>query len=246
MSRTELDSWDAVFFDIGGVIASLPSIRDGYADYLESFARDHGLDPEEALERWRAALGEHFKSGEGNEYMTAEEGYRKAFDALVDGIDDEAWLPEFKRATREALEPEPNVVETIHTLDEAGLSLGIVSDIDTWEAERMLDLFGVEAAFDGVTTSEAVGYKKPDRRMFADALAKAESAPGRTLMVGDRYKHDMQGATRMGIQTVAYNGTAAEAVADAERDGYRVLDDEYVDYAVDDLADLPDIVGVES
>lgn len=243
---TVRESWDAVFFDIGGVIVSLPSIRQGYVDYLEEFCLERDLDPEAALAKWRSVLGEHFKSGEGTEYMAALPGYRKAFEAIVDGdLDESAWRPGFEAATGAAMEPEPAVVETIRALDAAGLYLGIVSDIDTWEAERMLEGFGVAEAFDGVTTSEAVGYKKPDQRMFDDALSKSETAPGRTLMIGDRYDHDMRGATKAGIQTVAYNGEAAEAVADASRDGYRVLDDPAVDYAVTDLRDVLAVVGVD-
>jgi putative hydrolase of the HAD superfamily len=238
--------WDAVFFDIGGVIISLPSLRSGYVDYVEQFAADHGLDPERAVEDWRARLGEHFRSGEGTEYMSAEDGYRKAFGSLVDrDLDDGEWLPGFRETIRAATEPEPGAVETIRALDEAGLYLGIVSDIDTAEAHGMLGRYGIEGAFDGITTSQDVGYKKPDRRMFADALSKAETVdPGRALMVGDRYEHDMQGGTEAGLWTVAYNGTAAEAVADAPRDGHRV-EDEYVDFAVADLRELREIVGIE-
>ena len=68
--------WDAVFYDIGGVIVNLPSIRGGYADYLQEFATEHGLDPDAALQTWRETLGAHFKSAEGTEYRTASEGYR--------------------------------------------------------------------------------------------------------------------------------------------------------------------------
>jgi len=240
------DSWDAVFFDIGGVIVNLPSIRQGYADYLREFAAEHDLDPDEALGTWREALGDFFKSAEGTEYRTAREGYRRAFRALVDDIEEDEWRPGFERATGEALEPEPHVVETIERLDEAGLYLGIVSDIDTWEAHRMLDRFGVEDAFDGVTTSEDVGYKKPDERMFADALGKAEGvSPERSLYVGDRYEHDMEGGTAAGLWTVAYGGTAAEEIADAERDGRRVVGDDAVDFHGEDHRDLLSIVGVE-
>jgi putative hydrolase of the HAD superfamily len=239
------DSWDAVFYDIGGVIVNLPSIRQGYADYLREFAAEHDLDPDEALATWREALGDYFKSGEGTEYKTAREGYRRAFRALVEDIDEEEWRPGFKRATAAALEPEPNIVETVERLDEAGLYLGIVSDIDTWEAHRMLDRFGLGDTVDGITTSEGVGFKKPDERMFADALGKAEEvAPERSLYVGDRYEHDMQGGTAAGLWTVAYGGTAAEEITDAERDGCCVIGDDAVDFHAEDHRDLLAIVGI--
>jgi putative hydrolase of the HAD superfamily len=240
-----MTEYEAVFFDIGGVIVSLPSIRQGYVDYLEQFAAERDLDPGPALETWRETLGSHFKSAEGTEYMSASEGYHKAFQAVVDGdIDREEWEPGFKAATKAAMAPEPNVVETIQALDEAGLYLGIVSDIDTHEAHRMLDLFDIDDAFDGVTTSEAVGYKKPDQRMFADALDGAGVDPARGLMVGDRYDHDMQGGTEAGLDTVAYNGTAFERASDLDRDGYRVVGDDAIDYAIEDHRALPEIVGL--
>jgi len=247
MTRQPPETWDAVFYDIGGVIVSLQSIRSGYASYLKEFADRYDLDPEAAIDTWRTTLGDHFKSGEGTEYRTAREGYEKAFQALVDeDLSPEDWRPGFEDATRESMTAEPNVVETIQALDDAGLYLGIVSDVDTDEAHRMLDRFGLGDTFDGITTSEAVGYKKPDARMFADALERAGEpiAPERSLLIGDRYEHDMSGGTDAGLWTVAYGGTAAERVADADRDGYRVLGDDRVDFHISDHADLLDVLGV--
>jgi len=240
------EEFEAVFFDIGGVIVNLPSIRAGYAAYLQEFAAEYDLDPQQAIETWRETLGEHFRAAEGNEYRTANEGYTRAFDALVDGDRSaEDWRPGFEAATRDAMETEPNAVETIRALDEAGFYLGIISDIDTWEAHRMLDTFGLDDAFDGITTSEAVGYKKPDSRMFRAALDEAGVDPARSLYVGDRYEHDMQGGKRADLWTVAYNGTAAEAVEDADRDGRRVLDDPAIDFAVEDHPEILDLVGID-
>jgi putative hydrolase of the HAD superfamily len=240
-----MTEYEAVFFDIGGVIVSLPSIRQGYVDFLQEFAAERDLDPEPALETWRERLGEHFKSAEGTEYMSAAEGYHKAFQAIVDGdVDRDDWEPGFEAATKAAMETEPNVVETIRALDDAGVYLGIVSDIDTREAHRMLDQFGIDDAVDGVTTSEAVGYKKPDQRMFEDALGKAGIDPTRGLMVGDRYDHDMQGGTEAGLDTVAYNGTAFERAEEIGREGHRVVGDDAIDYAIENHRSLLSIVDV--
>jgi len=241
-----MTDFEAVFFDIGGVIVDLSSIRQGYVDFLWEFCRDRGLDPDTTIEEWRSVLGEHFTSGDGTEYRTAKTGYEKAFRAIVDGdLDREAWWPGFKQATGDALAAEPDVIETIERLDRAGLYLGIISDIDTWEAHRLLERFGIDDAFDGVTTSEAVGYKKPDQRMFRDALDRAGVDPDRSLMIGDRYENDMQGGSEAGLVTVAYGGTAAERVAEAERDGYRVRGDEAVDYVIESHPELLEIVDVE-
>jgi putative hydrolase of the HAD superfamily len=240
------ETWEAVFYDIGGVIIDLQSIRNGYVAYLQEFAAEHDLDPEAAIETWRGTLGDHFKAPAGTEYRTARAGYQKAFSALVDGdLSEDDWQPGFVETTKAAMEPEPNVVDTIQRLARTDRHLGIVSDVDTEEAHRMLDTLGLDDAFDTVTTSEAVGYKKPDSRMFEDALDRSGVDPTRSLMVGDRYEHDMQGGKRQDLWTVAYGGTAAEAVADAARDGLRVRDDEAVDFHIEDHAELLDIVGVD-
>lgn len=227
--------YDAVLWDIGGVIVELKSIREGYVAFVGELAAAADLDPETALETWKTALGDHFKSRDGTEYVTAREGYRKATNALFDGDppDEEAWMRTFRRTSEASMRPEPNAVETIRALDEAGVHLGIVSDIDTAEADSMLSTFGVHDAFDAVTTSEAVGYTKPDQRMFTDAIEKARAngvGPDRALMVGDRYRHDVEGSAEAGLTPVAYGEDAAGPAAE---------------YEIDDLAALCDIVGVE-
>jgi putative hydrolase of the HAD superfamily len=110
--------------------------------------------------------------------------------------------------------------------------LGVLSDVDTEEALAMFDSFGIRERFDDVTTSEEVGYRKPDGRMFETATERLRSAgvdPSRTLMVGDRYRHDVEGAREAGLVPVGY-GTDAHGPA--------------AEYEIRDLRELLDIVGV--
>ena len=53
--------YEAVFWDIGGVIVELASVREGYAAFVAELADERGLDAESALETWKTALGEHFR-----------------------------------------------------------------------------------------------------------------------------------------------------------------------------------------
>ena len=79
------DRYRAVFWDTGGVLVDLASVREGYAAFVAELAAEHGLDADAALERWTDTLGEHFREREGTEYRTARTGYRKATAALFDG-----------------------------------------------------------------------------------------------------------------------------------------------------------------
>ena len=231
MSDRDADrAYDAVLWDIGGVIVELKSVREGYAAFVAELAAEHDLDPEAALDTWKSTLGEHFKGREGTEYRTAREGYEKATAALFDGDPPDDWEATFAEATDATLRAEDGAIETVRALDEAGLQLAIVSDIDTREAENMLETFGVRERFDHVTTSEDIGHTKPDARMFRDALDALDVDPGRALMVGDRHSHDVVGAAELGIGTAGYgeDGWGPEA-----------------DHEIDDLRELLDVVGVD-
>ena len=248
--------YEGVLFDIGGVLLDLASVRAGYDAFLRRFAEREGYDPGSFADDWRAALGHHFSSREGTEYRTAREGYRRAMavavacrersdadpERLLDGgaelpsVPEASWRPLFETATAEHRRPSPGAVATVRALDAADRHLGVVSDIDTREAERLLDSFGLRERFDRVTTSEAVGRTKPDPAMFEAALAGLDVAPERLLYVGDRYDHDMCGGSRAGLTTVAYGGSAAERADEDPED--------VVDYAVADLRELLAVAGV--
>ena len=223
--------YDTVLWDIGGVIVELRSIREGYAAFVGELVdrTDLEMDLETALSAWRSALGDHFKSREGTEYRTAREGYRKATSALFDGDPPEDWEDTFDRVASATVRPKDGAVETIEALADAGVQQAIVSDIDTREAEHMLETFGVREHFDHVTTSEEVGHTKPDERMFRDALEGTGADPDRTLMVGDRHTHDVAGAAAVGIDAAGYgeDGWGPEA-----------------DYEIEELHELLHVVGV--
>jgi putative hydrolase of the HAD superfamily len=226
--------YEAIFWDIGGVILDLESVREGHHAFVGALADEYDLDMGEALETWREELGTHFTTREGTEFRSARVGYHRAVEAMVGReLPEEEWLPAFERATRENLEPVDETVEAIRRLD-GYLHQGVLSDIDTWEGERLLSQFGVADHLDAVTTSEEVGRTKPGPAMFETALEKAGVDPARALMVGDRYTNDMEGASRAGIHSVAFGGSASEADSD----------DPAVTYRIKAPAEIIDIVGV--
>ncbi|HKJ58937.1 MAG TPA: HAD family hydrolase, partial [Halobacteriales archaeon] len=102
-------------------------------------------------------------------------------------------------------------------------------DADHDELLWLLSHLGVREHFDAVTTSESVGRTKPDPAMFETALERSPAPPERTLMIGDRYGHDMEGAKRHGISTAAYGAEDGPAV----------------DYRLEDLRDVLEILGIE-
>ena len=82
-----------------------------------------------------------------------------------------------------------------------------------------------------VTTSEEVGYVKPDSRMFETAFEKARAAgvdPSAGIMVGDKYDNDMEGASAVGLETAAFGAADGPAV----------------DYHLSSIEDLLDVLDL--
>jgi putative hydrolase of the HAD superfamily len=222
---------DAVLWDIGGVILDVESVQAAHREFVAALVDDHGspYDLEGALERWRDVVGEYFRERDGTEFRPAREGYRRAVvDIVGDPVDEAAWRDLFRETVGDNARANPDAVAAIERLAATSLHQGICSDVDHEEGERLLDLLGVHQHVDAYTSSESVGRTKPDPAMFETALAKAGVAPDRAVMIGDRYDHDMAGAARAGIATVAYGAADGPAV----------------DYRLDDLRRLPDLLGV--
>ena len=64
---------------------------------------------------------------------------------------------------------------------------------------------GIYHYFSTVTTSEEVGLKKPNPKVFLTALNKANSLPTQSVMIGDSLEADILGANNIGMQTIFYN-----------------------------------------
>ena len=65
--------------------------------------------------------------------------------------------------------------------------------------------------FDKIITSEKVGVKKPNPRIFEYALNITGAVKGESVMIGDNFEADILGAKNMGMQVIfcKFNGESA-------------------------------------
>lgn len=210
------DEWGAVFWDIGGVILELDSVQRAHAEFVRDLCERREIDAtvEEAVDAWRTAVGDYFRERDGTEFRSARDGYHRGIEAIVgEEIPRDEWEPRFDEIVRASIEPVPGAVETIERLAERDLHVGVISDVDDAEGRAMLERFGVRERFDSITSSEEVGRTKPDPAMFETALEKAGVGPDRSLMIGDRYDHDVKGAADAGMHGVAFGAEDGPAVS---------------------------------
>jgi putative hydrolase of the HAD superfamily len=181
------------------------------------------------LDTWRGTVGEYFKERDGTVFRPAREAYARAVAAVLGApLDREVWEPRFRECLGRHLRPNPHVTETVSHLAATEHHQGVLSDIDADEGQFVLEELGILEEFDAVTTSEEVGRTKPDPAMFETALDRAGVRPERALMVGDRYRHDMEGAAQLGLRTAAYGADTGPAV----------------DYHLESLDELVALLGV--
>jgi HAD superfamily hydrolase (TIGR01509 family) len=102
--------------------------------------------------------------------------------------------------------PVEGAAEILGRVRERGIRTALVSNWDhSGAGPAMLAQTGLADLLDQVVISEAVGVRKPHRRIFEVALEPFAAPPGRALHVGDLARSDAWGAGRLGMKTVWIN-----------------------------------------
>ncbi|MBX7255854.1 MAG: HAD family hydrolase [Candidatus Hydrogenedentes bacterium] len=95
-----------------------------------------------------------------------------------------------------------DTIPVLTRLREAGLRLGIVTNGYATTQHGKIARHSLRPHVDFVVVSEEVGSHKPDPAIFGAAVSLAQSAPARTLFVGDTFVNDIEGALGAGLRGV--------------------------------------------
>ena len=104
----------------------------------------------------------------------------------------------------------PEVPGVLAALRERRIVLAVVSNFDS-RLPPLLDALGLAPFFEAVVCSGAAGAAKPDRAIFAHALAALGVEASEALHVGDSREADYDGARAAGIEALLVErGTTAQ------------------------------------
>lgn len=99
----------------------------------------------------------------------------------------------------------PDALPLLTALRNAGKTLILITNgMQSTHLDR-IEFLGLEAYFDHTLISDAVGFAKPDPRIFLHALELAACAPQEAAMVGDNPVKDIAGAQAVGITAYWFN-----------------------------------------
>ena len=103
-----------------------------------------------------------------------------------------------------AWRPCAGAVQVLRALQARGVKVGLVSNYDG-RLHRVVAELGLAPYFAAVVVSSEAGWAKPSPRIYAAALAALGVSPAEALMVGDRPKEDVAGATSAGLRALLYD-----------------------------------------
>lgn len=104
---------------------------------------------------------------------------------------------------KEALvRPFDGALEALATLRERGHRLGLITNGSGAFQRKKLARFALEPLFEIIVIEGELGFGKPDRRVFAAALAHFQADTAQCCMIGDNLEADIGGARELGITGV--------------------------------------------
>lgn len=128
---------------------------------------------------------------------------------------------------------DPEVLATLDRLRRAGYRMGLVSNISLRPNLMRADLerMGLSKYMDAAVFSSEVGVRKPDPRIFHEALKRVGAMPAETAFVGDRLYDDVSGAQAVGMRGVLTRQFRQEDDPDFEPDA-----------VINHLSELPSVL----
>src|ERR1700686_4261697 len=198
----------AHFLTYQGIALHRGEVRDLYFQIMkEQFAASKEVYPEyDVVAVWREVLRRH-----ATEY-TRSLGPEKLLQMPL-------FLAELQRGiSRKRLVAFPQAQEILAPL-KTRYRLAVVSDAQSAYGLPELRAAGLADYFSPIIISGDYGYRKPDRRLFQNALDELRVRPEHAIFVGnDRYR-DVFGAKQLGMKTVLFaSGPAAHHAQNAEPD----------------------------
>jgi HAD superfamily hydrolase (TIGR01509 family) len=100
-----------------------------------------------------------------------------------------------------AIEPFADVEPTLVALKACGIRTAVVSNLGT-PYKRPFFAHGLDSLFDVVVFSCDCGLRKPDPRIYEHALKQLGSSANETIMVGDSFRSDVDGPSKLGIMGI--------------------------------------------
>jgi HAD superfamily hydrolase (TIGR01549 family)/HAD superfamily hydrolase (TIGR01509 family) len=189
----------AVLFDAGDILYFRPERGCRFGEFLQGL----GLVPDNRQTLNREALVQQAYRGQ-----ISQDQYREAILRLY-GITQPDQIERGKKILAEEDDEVrffDGVRQTLLDLKEKGFLLGIVTDTANSISAKLswFEQGGFEHVWDSITSSQEIGVRKPDPKIYCAALQQLGVTTDQVIFVGHK-SSELDGARAIGITTVAFN-----------------------------------------
>lgn len=242
-----------LLFDLGGTLHTVQKseqARLGFCAHLIAMLAEHGIKTDitpRALDEMLAVNGEEYKHlGERTlrelpQSVIWSEYYLRELcipeERLAPFAEELSFYYDKERVINT---PRPFLKETMQTLHDMGIRLGLISNIiSTTLAPWALKQYGIDELMECVVMSSSVGIRKPDPRIFEAALAELGVTAAEAGYVGDTISRDVLGArnAKLGLNIRIDNPEIAHRDA-----AFQGPDAPKADYVIKELTELVPII----
>lgn len=125
------------------------------------------------------------------------------------GVDDEELAMFFEEHFLDNILAHNNLVdgtqEILEYLKEKKYKLHIISNGFQEVTERKCILSGIAPFFETITSADSVGVRKPNPKIFEYSLSIANATKEESILIGDDWIADLQGALRFKLDVIFFN-----------------------------------------
>jgi HAD superfamily hydrolase (TIGR01509 family) len=212
----------AVLFDLGNTLVSYYAAPD-FAPILRRaldgcMAALGGIIPVEDSELFQRALTLNVERADLAVWPLAKRLHTLFGDVAFDPVTQERLTQAFLAPIFETAKLDPNALAALAELRAAGFHTAIVSNTPwgspaaPWRTE--LERHNLLAAVDAAVFCVDVGFRKPHRAPFEQALSRLGLGAAEAFFVGDDPRWDVAGAEQAGLQPILLAAKRPKGVAD--------------------------------
>lgn len=239
---------EIILFDLGNTLiyfdGQWPEVISQMNVHLLNTLQAHGiqLGNDSFLARFDERLKAYYAQDQAHysEYTTASVARRLLAEMGYDNISSQVLrqaIDEMFKVSQAHWHPEADAISILQALQERGYRLGLISNAgDDKDVQTLVDKAQVRPYLDIILTSAAQGIRKPNPRIFLNALAHWGAQPEQAAMVGDTLNADILGAQNTGIYSIWITRRVSKSANQAHQDTIRP------DAAIASLSELPDLL----
>ena len=201
----------AIIFDLDDTILDTTLSADRlWSQAAEHFANRAGVDAS-AFEKQMKVSREWFWSDPQRNKIGRMDLYR-ARAGCVENALEVLSAPDPKRSAEiadwfterriTAMRPFEGAIQTLKTLNTAGVRLALASNGKGETQREKVVRFGLEPLFDCIILEGEFGAGKPDKRVFDYALKTLDASPDETWMVGDNLQWEVATPQSLGMKGI--------------------------------------------